>query len=454
MQKIVQGEDDLKDFNGEVHCMQPNEHIYEFDGVLQLKTPIEESIILDKNSFLLRGCSLKQTKYILGIVVYIGHNSKIMKNSPSARTKTSKIEDLMNFQILIIFIIQIIICTFCGLMAMFDYYGHRAQLQSYIYFHESESEKNIFYFLLSRISTWILIFNNFVPISLLVTLEMVKFIQGMFMSWDVHMYDRKKKLSAHVQTSTLNEELGQVEYIFSDKTGTLTQNYMEFKKMSIGSKIYGEYAIRPYSPNISADINLTKSEYIPETEAHLKSDRYGQINNFNFFDSSFNSNDENNRLFLLCMAMCHTVIIHKSKEENEGLSYMSSSPDEEALVNAARAFNFIFKNRDNKNKVTLEINGEDEYFLLLNVIEYTSERKKMSVIVKELKTNKIFVLIKGADSALIPLLNNFSEEVNETEKILYNFACEGLRTLVLAYKELSQKEYNNWQQEYIVRFYL
>ena len=120
------------------------------------------------------------------------------------------------------------------------YDNYYEELSKYIFYNWKKDEQIFIILLLSRIGTWVLIFTNLVPISLLVTMEMVKYIQGMFISWDIDMYDQQKRIPAKVQTSTLNEELGQVKYIFTDKTGTLTKNYMEYRRMSIGRYIYGD----------------------------------------------------------------------------------------------------------------------------------------------------------------------------------------------------------------------
>ena len=181
----------------------------------------------------------------------------------------------------------------------------------------------------------------------------------MFISWDYKMYDEQTFTPAKVQTSTLNEELGQVKYIFSDKTGTLTKNYMEYKKMSIGKYSYGN------EENDKKLLNLK--------------DKFGEISNFNFHDEEFfqhlknekNENYENIQNFLLCLALCNTVF---TQDINSEIIYQASSPDEMALLNASRYFDCKFIRREIGNKIILEIFGKKHEYTVTNIIEYSSDR--------------------------------------------------------------------------------
>jgi phospholipid-translocating ATPase len=136
--------------------------------------------------------------------------------------------------------------------------------------------------------------------------------------------------------------------------------------------------------------------------------------------------------YMLILALCHTIIV----EEKDGIiNYNASSPDELALTNAARHFGIVFKERDDQNNMIVEntFTGENFSFELLNVIEFTSNRKRMSVIVKDNQDGKIYVMTKGADSIIIPrLLKGQEKSIQESEKYLLEFANEGLRTLLLA----------------------
>lgn len=165
---------DLQKISGKIECCPPTEYIHDFVGKYYPWHDNSSWINIDKNCFLLRGSSLRQRYCIYGVAVYVGHNTKIMRNSPSARTKVSKIEHIMNIQIIIIFIVDLIFCFICSVGYLVWY----SQLNDKLgYLHFDTNGLPMFFVFLSRMGTWILIFTNLVPISLLVTMEMVKYIQ-------------------------------------------------------------------------------------------------------------------------------------------------------------------------------------------------------------------------------------------------------------------------------------
>ena len=421
----------------------PNEFIYKFDATVyetekngNIKNK-NKFLLIDKKSFLLRGCALRQTNYIIGVAIYIGQNTKSMINSPNLKTKHSSVENKMNKHVILILAIQVSISSILSIIHLIFYAIKHDQYIGFIY---NEKKIDNYFSLFFRITgIWIIICTNFVPISLLVTMETIKLFQGVFMEWDIDFYDKETMNGLKVHTSTLNEELGQIKYLFTDKTGTLTKNYMKFKMMSIGNEIYGE----------GEKTNLLKLN-----------DKYGLINNVDFidknnkFENDFKNEFNNNNLindFMLCLSLCNSVIIDTKKYEKSGeIEYSSSSPDEQALVYFARSKGYILSNRSIDNFVTIEINGQNKKFELLNNLEYSSERKRMSIICKN-DEGKIILYAKGADSMIEKLLNKGIVEnkviLEKTNDYLSEFAKKGYRTLMVAYKEISEEDYKSWNDK-------
>lgn len=176
-----------------------------------------------------------------------------------------------------------------------------------------------------------------------------------------------------------------------------------------------------------------------------------QIDNVNFVDPKFDedfgntksANYTNVKDVLLHLALCHSIII----DERKG-TYNASSPDELALVNVAKYFGVVFEKRDEENNVTISFKGERFTYKLLNILDFTSARKRMSVIIQYQK-GKIMLLTKGADSIIMQRLNKErSRNVDETLAFIEEFATEGLRTLLLAQRELGEEEYNQWNEKF------
>jgi phospholipid-transporting ATPase len=250
-------------------------------------------------------------------------------------------------------------------------------------------------------------------------LEFVKFTQAYFINWDAEMFYEPTQTPALARTSNLNEELGQIKYIFSDKTGTLTRNIMEFKRVSIAGTMYS-----------ASDSTKT------EEESQLLSD----------LKSGKNAKEVENVLVL--MAVCHTVI---PEERGDGTFFNASSPDEKALVEGAARYGYEFLARK-PDSVLLRagVDGQTREYEVLNVIEFTSTRKRMTVIVRE-PNGTIRLFCKGADTMVMERLGSQIEHrryQTDTVAHLEHFAQEGLRTLCLGTRIIDEEEYNVWARKY------
>uniref|UniRef100_A0A673HHJ4 Phospholipid-transporting ATPase n=1 Tax=Sinocyclocheilus rhinocerous TaxID=307959 RepID=A0A673HHJ4_9TELE len=397
--------DSLMRLSGRMECESPNRHLYEFVGNIRLDG--HSTVPLGPDQILLRGAQLRNTQWVHGIVVYTGHDTKLMQNSTSPPLKLSNVERITNFQILLLFGCLLAISLVCSIgQTIWKYqYGNDAWYMDLNYGAAANFGLNFL--------TFIILFNNLIPISLLVTLEVIKFVQAFFINWDTDMLYEVTNTPAMARTSNLNEELGQVKYIFSDKTGTLTCNVMQFKKCTIAGVAYGH-----------------SSQSTEET---------------GFNDPSLLENLKSNhptasviQEFMTMMAICHTAV----PECTDKITYQAASPDEGALVRAAQNLGFVFSGRT-PDCVIVESHGEEEKYELLHVLEFTSARKRMSVIMRT-PSGKIRLYCKGADTVIYERLTDSSRYKDITLKHLEQFATEGLRTLCFAVVDISESSYEQW----------
>ena len=189
-----------------ITCEKPNNAIYKYEGIISLNS-LPNDLSLNADNLLLRGCSVRNTDFVYGVVVYQGHDTKVMMNSASARYKLSQLEKKTTMSIIIIFCFQLLMAVI-GAASGANWLKNAQESNLQYLGSLGNSDEGFMNMLVKQAGTWILIFTNFVPISLMVTLELVKFWQGTFMQNDHLMYDPEQDMEMRAQSSNLNEELG------------------------------------------------------------------------------------------------------------------------------------------------------------------------------------------------------------------------------------------------------
>lgn len=238
-------EDNLFRLRGKIKCIPPVTELSTFNGEIFLDHK-KSGFKVDKKNFLYKGTTLKDTDWAIGVVVYTGSQSKIILNINKSNGKTSHLELLINKLMILIFCLQVCLCVVCAVLSSFFFHNNLRvdvslgiEYQKYLTFEENY---NWFIAGITSFFSYLLLFNTMIPISLVVTLEMVKYGQGFFMKWDTDMYSTLRSKFVEVNSCSLNEEMGQIKYIFSDKTGTLTTNKLVFKKAFIWDTEFGKLA--------------------------------------------------------------------------------------------------------------------------------------------------------------------------------------------------------------------
>ncbi|KAG7518105.1 putative phospholipid-transporting ATPase VB [Solea senegalensis] len=572
---------DPESFNGVVVCEKPNNNLNHFKCYVE--SPDKEKVGAGIESLLLRGCTVRNTDHAVGFVVYAGHETKSMLNNNGSRYKRSRLERRLNIDV---FFCLILLFTMCLIGAV----GHFVWLQAlpsvppYLVpdskGHLDSPALSGFYMFF----TMIILLQVLIPISLYVSIELVKVGQIFFITNDIDLYDEETDSRMQCRALNITEDLGQIQYIFSDKTGTLTENKMVFRRCSIMGNEYPhkENAIRlnileeaesedevlfnqrpqPSQTGWSLDAEDTKPG---DKHHHPGIQRKSKVSGNAKGDVAFSSPLETEVIpdrkllqqisrpefrigsrqekepymdFFLALAICNTVVVSMAtaqrrrgswfmpssstnnpldtmstwmkrasriftcwrrkpkqkraedsvieedhfnasviREETEDVNglqtcslhalsqfkkpaltsdnvrYEAESPDEAALVYAAKAYGFTLLART-PDSVTVRLpSGEDLVFEVLDTLAFDSNRKRMSVLVRHPKTGEYVLYTKGADYAIMELLGTpYAEHLSgsqkniaaETQYFLDCYAKEGLRTLCITKKVVSDKEFESW----------
>uniref|UniRef100_A0A3P9ITQ8 Uncharacterized protein n=1 Tax=Oryzias latipes TaxID=8090 RepID=A0A3P9ITQ8_ORYLA len=330
--------------------------------------------------------------------ISLGPDTKLMQNSGTSTFKRTRIDCMMNILVLCIggFLV-----TISAILSVW-----------YFFFETTDDALSSFLIFCS----YVIVLNMLVPMSLYVSLEIIRFGNSLFINWDRDMYCPRTNTPARARTTKLSEELGQVKYILSDKTGTLTRNIMTFSKCCIEGKAYGEH--------------LGKCKIFKFT-----------FHDPNLVEIVRKRNPEAQAFFRL-LDLCHTVMSEK-KEDGE-LIYQAQSPDESALVTAARSFGFKFHSRTPETITLMEM-GNKVIYDLVAVLDFTNRRKRMSVIVCS-PEGKITLFCKGADTVVFERLHSFNHLKEATQEYLNKYARDGLRALVLSSKQLEESYVQGWKE--------
>ncbi|KAK1970913.1 phospholipid-translocating P-type ATPase [Colletotrichum sublineola] len=421
----------------------PNPDLYKFDGKI---TVDGKSLPLTSNEVIYRGSILRNTGSAIGIVINTGEESKVRMNANQhPKAKKPALEIVSNKIVITLAIYVILLSVGCSMGYLM---WQRSQERRMWYLKDAQVK---FYEILIG---FIIQFNNVIPLALYISLEIVKVGQLLMLNSDVEMYHAETDTPARCNTNTILENLGQVGYIFTDKMGTLTENVMKFRKLSIAGTAW------LHQPDVDLEADDGKNSSV-ETLSHAKggpqvstqhtgadaefddtiqsptflgrpsmartrapstrrsSSQWRSTGRPDHVQPDVTTKDllefialrphslfaRRAKDYILAMALCHTCL---PETRNGVVEYQSSSPDELAIVRAAQELGYTVVSRTSSS-VTLRLTSDvaspekDITFEILDVVEFSSQRKRMSIVVRY-PDGRICIICKGADSVILPRL--------------------------------------------------
>ncbi|MCQ2817766.1 MAG: phospholipid-translocating P-type ATPase [archaeon] len=451
---------------------QPNENIYEIEGTSFINS---NKFYFEVKNILLRGGKLKNVDYVYGIVIYTGKDTKLLQNIKHSSLKTSHIDKKLNIIVLYILIVCLVLTVVATVIGsvfrsknMPDYDEGDLNADYILYFNEDSNDAlEIIRILVANFTT----FTTLIPISIMITMAVIKTIQVFVMELGEARLRRDPEDQVKCFSTTLQDDLGMVKFIFTDKTGTLTKNQMEFKSCSIFTQIFNEDTKKP--ENILDPFEELKGKSFIESQTfdkrkksiftknfkkseltNLLKDRSSQLLVKDLNGCPFNSQGEAITEYFLDIAINHDVLAEIDKKTGE-LGFQGANPDEVTLVTAANEMGFTFVSREN-NVVEIKVYdyATDQivtrHFEVLQKFDFTSARQRSSIIVKDLLTNQIKLYLKGSDTKVFASLDQYSQKniLPKAKEHVDGFARTGLRTLCYSMKFIDLPDYNKWEREY------
>lgn len=442
-----------------VYAEEPRRDIHSFVGNFTSNDPItgENKISLSIESTLWAN-TVVASGTAIGLVIYTGPESRSVMNNEEPRSKVGLLDYEVNDITKVLFA-AVVVLSF----AMICLKGFNGPWFRYWF-------------------RFLLLFSYIIPISLRVNLEIGRVVYSYMIQRDIEIP------GIVVRTTTIPEDLGRLSYLLTDKTGTLTKNEMIFKRIHLGKVSYSS----EYFDEVAV---ILKAAFVPQvqptqqmpTGTHRRQDSTA---------SNISSASEK-RLYLKhvrvdsyeidrdtiyrvhaavqALALCHNVTpsydtdgdnAYQTRTETgdqvnlnsiatgsqsvviqlqpRGITYQASSPDEVALVQWTERIGLALVHRDLNSMKLRTPMGLIQNYEILQTFPFSSESKRMGIIVRDLTTREILFILKGADVVMLPAIQ-FSDWLQEQ---CDNMARSGLRTLVVARKFLSEDQYADFENRF------
>ncbi|OHT06516.1 Phospholipid-transporting ATPase 2 [Tritrichomonas foetus] len=419
-----------------IDCLPPNPQLQQFKSTININGVI---FPMSTSNFIQAGTTIQNAEQIYGVACYTGKYTKIGMNSKSPPIKWTQIERFIDKCSISIFIFQLILAIIWGIVGNIQLDKFKKDAP-YLRLDIEKGTKGILIYFRAYLLTSVMI-----PISLKVTLDICKYVYATWIRNDFKMYDRTTHQRPLVNNTSVIEDLGAVQYIFTDKTGTITENKMKLQKIIINDTIYGA---SEQAEDIYSDQNLT-----------------------NLF---LKQKDDHERMmavyFMYCLSVCHTL---KKSGTLEEPVFEGQSPEEICFLNGLTKLKFNVE--INNGQITIEnqhLGIEPITFRIHAILNFRTKIRRMDVVVENVDTKEFFLFSKGSCEVLHRFTQNTNQNhdekengdssdnrnENESEIIQDNeflqsvstFASLGLRVMATSYKKLSENEFHEFYQAYDV----